>query len=142
MTVCALNHRSTVCCSMYRFFPCNNCVHSHKVLFFRFSLNFLVHKCSSAQIVHRNIRRPIYRSAVSAQTDSKRSTKIVVNRLKSVIYCCVLYAWLKCTRISSFRLVRSVGDVQQASMSRYSRYSNTSSTMRYSMFLVQVDTPS
>ena len=49
-----------------------------------------VHKCTSAQIVHAVIRWPIYRSTVCAQTDSKRSTEIFVNRLTSAIFCCVV----------------------------------------------------
>ena len=50
-----------------------------------------VHKCSSAQIVHRNIRRPIHRTANEQQTDSKRTSEIFINRSTSVIFCCVGY---------------------------------------------------
>ena len=42
---------------------------------------------TSAQILHRNIRCPIYRSTVCEQTDSKRSTKIFVNCFTSVMFC-------------------------------------------------------
>ena len=40
-----------------------------------------VHKCFSAQIVHRNIRRPIHWTAKEQQTDSNWTSKIFVNGL-------------------------------------------------------------
>ena len=72
-TVCALKHRTTVCCPTYRtnvwLFSCDiNCLHSPKVLFSWFSLNYLF------------LFVPIYRSTVCAQTDSKRTSEIFVNR--------------------------------------------------------------
>ena len=50
-----------------------------------------VPKCSSAQIVHRKISRPIHRTANEQQTDSKRTSKIFVNRLTSVIFAVYKY---------------------------------------------------
>ena len=151
-TVCALKHRTTVCCPftvqhigpMFDFFSCDNCLHSPKVLFFLFSLNipFLfvpiyrstvcaqtdskrtseifvtrlctngqqtgvkvfvnrlctnvrlticaqMFQCTNSAQVHRDIRRPIHRTANGQQSDSKRTSEIFVNRLTSVIFCWV-----------------------------------------------------
>ena len=54
---------------MFDFFSCDNCLHSPKVLFSWFSLKFLF------------LFVRIYRSTVCAQTDSKRTSEIFVNRL-------------------------------------------------------------
>ena len=48
-----------------------------------------MHKCSIAQILHRNIHRLLHQTANVLQMDSKRTSKIFVNRLTSVIFCCV-----------------------------------------------------
>ena len=74
VTVCALKHRTTVCClfavqCMDFFLVIIDCILRNwpKVLFSWFSLNFLF------------LLVPIYRSTVYAQTDSKRSSEIFVN---------------------------------------------------------------
>ena len=86
-TVCALKKRllSNVSDQCLTFFSCDNCLHSPKVLFSWFSLKFLF------------LFVRIYRSTVCAQTDSKLTSKIFVNRLCTNVRLTICAQMFQCT---------------------------------------------
>ena len=80
-TVCALKHRTTVCCPFAVRLLCN--VSNQCLIFLPMIFVYILLKYYflDFQLILFSLLVPIYRWTVCAQTDSKRTSEIFVNRL-------------------------------------------------------------